>query len=249
MAHGPAIERIDVPKSCDLLADQLRRQIFSGTYAPGAALPAERELVVQSGLSRGSVREALRIVEAEGLIRTKAGRYGGSVVCLPTDELLARHVAMFAKGRGVTLPALIDAREALEPMVAQLAALHRTADDLRELEAISARLEVAMKTDAAGFLEHNVHWHYAVAVASHNDILRGFMASLTGLIHETSHTENLVDDDVRALVARTHRRILDAIVAGDPDAARRRMERHVKAYSRQADHVLAIHKASLRPSG
>ena len=68
---------IHVPKSTDVLADQLRKQILGGELAPGAPLPTERDLVLQTRLSRGSVREALRILEAEGLVSTRPGRLGG----------------------------------------------------------------------------------------------------------------------------------------------------------------------------
>ncbi|MGD9941783.1 MAG: FadR/GntR family transcriptional regulator [Burkholderiaceae bacterium] len=238
MSSPPDIERIEVPKSCDLLAEQLRGKILTGVYPADSPLPAERELVALSGLSRGSVREALRLLEADGLVRTRPGRYGGSVVCRPTDELLARQVAMFAKGRGVTISSLIAAREALEPMLAQLAAQHRTETDLATLEAISARLDEAALTDNDEFLEQNLRWHYAVAVASHNDLLRAFMASLTELIEEATRVKDVVTDEIRVTVARAHRRVLDAIVAQDADAARRRMQRHVSAYSQRVDALL-----------
>src|SRR5690606_33401804 len=70
---------IHVPKSSDVLARELRRQILSAALPAGTPLPPERDLVAQTGLSRSSVREALRILEAESLVITKPGRFGGSV--------------------------------------------------------------------------------------------------------------------------------------------------------------------------
>ncbi len=247
MTIGQSIERIDVPKSCDLLAAQLRRQILNGVFAAGALLPPERDLVEQSGLSRGSVREALRILEAEGLVRTRAGRYGGSLVCQPSDDLLARHIEMFVKGRSVSLASLIDTREGIEPTVARLAALNRTDDDLQALSDIATRLEAAAPDDVVRFAEENVHWHYALAVASHNDLLRAIVASLTGLIQEAGQIEAVIPPDVREQVVKAHRRIYEAIVAGDGDAARRRMERHLGAYSRRAAEVLPAVEAGAAP--
>jgi GntR family transcriptional regulator, transcriptional repressor for pyruvate dehydrogenase complex len=238
------IGTISVPKSSDLLAERLRVQILAGGLAPGDSLPAERDLVADTGLSRGSVREALRILEGEGLVQTRPGRYGGSVVCQPVERLLARHVSVFAKGRRVSIQSLIEAREALEPMLAQLAAVNRTAQDLVSLEAISARLEDAAPTDVPRFLAENVAWHRALAIASHNELLCAFLTSISGLIHEASQMEDFAPDDVRALVVKVHRRILAAIAAGDADAARRRMERHVKAYSAQV--LMAVQDAQRR---
>ena len=241
--HAPAMLQslgaINVPKSCDVLAARLQQEILSGIYPAGAGLPTERELVLATGLSRGSVREALRILEAQGLVRTRAGRYGGSVVSRPTDALLASHINLFAKGRGVSLSSLVQARQALEPMVAYLAARNRSAQDLAALRRVSALLDEASVDDVPRFLEENANWHTALAEASHNDLLRAFIASISGLMMEASRIENFASDDVRRLVTQSHRRILQAIVAQDADAARRRAERDVQAYAKHLEVVVA----------
>ena len=237
----PGLGLIHVPKTCDVLAERLQQQIVAGTYPPGAPLPTERELVATTGLSRGSVREALRILEAQGLVRTRPGRHGGTVVAQPSDESLGTHITRFAKVRGVPLHALVEARQALEPMVAYLAARNRTAEDLQELVAISARLDDAADHDVPRFLEENANWHTALAKASHNDLLRAFTASISGLMLDASRIENFASDEVRKLVTIAHRRILQAIEAQDADAARRRAERDVAAY---AKHLEAAVKAA-----
>jgi GntR family transcriptional regulator, transcriptional repressor for pyruvate dehydrogenase complex len=243
LGAGEPLGLINVPKSCDVLAERLQRQILSGTYAPGAALPTERDLVTTTGLSRGSVREALRILEAQGLVLTRPGRYGGSVVSQLSDARLTGQIELFAKRRSVPLHALVEARQALEPMVAWLAARHRTAEDLQMLKAISIRLDEAAVDDLPGFLEHNASWHTALAAASHNDLLRAFTASISGLMLEASRIENFASADVRKLVTQAHRRILQAIEAQDADAARRRAERDIQAY---AQHLEAALKSAER---
>jgi DNA-binding FadR family transcriptional regulator len=229
---------INVPKSCDVLAERLQQEILSGVYPPGSALPTERDLVAVTGLSRGSVREALRILEAQGLVVTRPGRYGGSVVSRPSDAMLAGHISFYAKGRSVSLTALVEAREALEPMVAALAAKHRTAQDLAALRAISARLDDAALTDVPSFLEENARWHAALAAATHNDLLRAFTASIAGLMFEASRIENFASENVRKLVTHAHRRILEAIEAKDAETARKRAERDVQAYARHLEAAL-----------
>lgn len=238
---GPALGLINVPKSCEVLAEQLQKQIVEGAYAPGAALPTERELVSTTGLSRGSVREALRMLEARGLVRTRPGRYGGSVAAKPSDESLGGHIHSFAKVHGVPLHALVEARQALEPMIAYLAAKNRTEEDLAALHAISARLDAAAGDDVPRFLEENANWHTALAAASHNDLLRAFTASISALMLDVSRIENFASHDVRQLVTTAHRRILQAIVAQDADTARRRTERDIEAYAR---HLAAAVQAS-----
>ena len=229
---------ISVPKSCDVLAERLQQEILSGVYAPGSALPAERDLVSVTGLSRGSVREALRILEAQGLVITRPGRYGGSVVSRPTVALVAGHINAYARGRGVSLAALVEARLALEPTVAALAARNRTDADLDALRAIAIRLDAAVASDVPRFLDENAQWHAALAAASHNDLLRAFTASIAGLMFHVSRIESFASEDVRQRVSHAHRRILDAIEAKDVDLARSRTERDVQAYGRHLESAL-----------
>ena len=84
--------RIKVPKSSDVLAERLKQEILSDAYGPGSALPTERELVSATGLSRGSVREALRILEAQGLVHTRAGGARHEIgVAAPAQGQIFRH--------------------------------------------------------------------------------------------------------------------------------------------------------------
>jgi DNA-binding FadR family transcriptional regulator len=228
-----------------VLAERLHKQIVEGMYAPGSPLPTERELVSSTGLSRGSVREALRILEARGLVRTKPGRYGGTVVARPSDEFLGSQIHNFAKVHGVSLQALVEARQALGPAIAALAAKNRTEQDLAELHAISGRLDAAVESDVPRFLEENANWHSALAVASHNDLLRAFTASISALMLDVSRIRNFASRDVRQLVSAAHRRILQAIEAQEAETARRRSERDIEAY---AAHLAVVVQTGETPS-
>src|SRR5271168_3275424 len=120
------IRPVVVPKAADVLAERLRNLIVEGHFSPGDLLPTERELVVEAGLSRTSVRDALRVLESEGLISTKAGRTGGSMVTLPGRQSVARSVELFVRTHGIRLDSLLECRVAVEPTPARLAALKRT---------------------------------------------------------------------------------------------------------------------------
>ena len=233
------LSRIKVPKTSDVLADRLRQEILTDAYPPGASLPTERELVTATGLSRGSVREALRILETQGLVRTRAGRYGGTTVSQPTNDHLAGHINVYAKGRSVPLSALVEVRLALEPMVASLAAERRTDEDLAKLRAIAARLDSS--ADVNGFLAENADWHDALAAASHNELLCAFATSVREMMFETSRIENFASQEVRRRVQHAHRKILEAIEAGDGELARQRVEKDIQAY---ATALAALLKAS-----
>jgi DNA-binding FadR family transcriptional regulator len=124
-------------------------------------------------------------------------------------------------------------------MVAYLAARNRNDDDLAILKSISARLDAAAVNNVTVFLEENANWHTALAAASHNDLLRAFTSSISGLMLEASRIENFASAEVRMLVSKAHHRIRDAIEAQDWDAARRRAERDVEAYARHLEAALA----------
>lgn len=226
------LQTLRVPKSSDVLADHLRQLILDGRIADGALLPGERDLVEQTGLSRGSVREGLRILEAEGLVNTRPGRYGGSRATRPSNMTVSRQIMLFARGSQLSLAQIMQAREAIEPPLAELAAIYRTEEDLDELRQVSARLHDAYD-DLPRYLDENVNWHCALAAASHNALLEAFMRSIAGMVREASAIRNFATDEVRTLVLKAHDRILDAIEKQDAPAARRRMERHVQAYSAQ----------------
>lgn len=224
--------RIKVPKSSDVLAERLKREILSDAYEPGAMLPTERDLVTTTGLSRGSVREALRILETQGLVVTRAGRYGGTTVATPSDDHLVSHINLYARGRSLPLSALAEVRLALEPLVASLAAERRTEEDLEALRAIATRIERAAENDVDAFLVENVNWHDALAAASHNDLLRALAISVSGLMFEASRLAEFTTPEIRQRVCIVHRRILEAIEARDVEGVRRRVERDVQAYGR-----------------
>jgi DNA-binding FadR family transcriptional regulator len=228
--HYPALGKIRVAKASAVLADRLREGIIAGTYTPGTPLPTERDLAEICGLSRTSVREALRMLEVEGWISTKSGRSGGSMPQLPGPDALSRWIGLFIRSQRIRFGTLLEVREAIEPPLARLAAQHRDSEDIARLEALHAH-QAARIGDAAGWGALANDFHSAVVEASHNPMLIAFWRA-TGPLRtaaegiEEPHNPPAVRDAV--LVA--HRRILDAIVAGDADAAARRMARHIRAY-------------------
>jgi DNA-binding FadR family transcriptional regulator len=222
------LRRISPPKAADVLADELRKRIRTGEWPEGLALPTERELASQSGLSRTSVREALRMLEVDGLIEIRPGRNGGAKVRRPAGHELTRQLDLFIWGRNIGVEHLHDVREALEALGAEGAALRRTDADIVELVAATEAVEAAVD-DIDRYLDANLDWHLAVVRASHNELLVSFMNVLANAIHEVTESEVFDTANVREATLRIHRAILQAIVDGDADAARRRMARHVGA--------------------
>ena len=223
---------MDVPKASDVLANELRERILRGDFPEGTALPPERELVNQTRMSRTTVREALRILEVQGLVRIKTGRAGGAFVYRPGEEAMVDSVNLLIRGQQIRIPALLETREAIEPSCARLAALNRTPADLQRLEAANAA--IADSGSLEQFLQANLDWHIGVAKASHNEILTGIMVALSRAIYTVTNNEGFINDEVRGITVRAHRSVTRAIKDRDADAAVRRMTRHVHAYAAAA---------------
>jgi DNA-binding FadR family transcriptional regulator len=221
---------IDVPKASDVLVEELRERILSGEFPEGTALPPERELVVQTRMSRTTVREALRILEVQGLVRIRAGRAGGAFVQRPGNESVASSLSLLIRGRQLRLAAVLETREAIEPICAQLAAQHRTDEDIAALKSANGPI-ADPESSLTAFLQANVDWHVAVATATHNELIAAFMTALSRAIYTSTENPNFIDADVRKVTARAHTSITQAIEKGDAEAAGRRMSRHVHTYA------------------
>ena len=223
------ISPIVVPKASDILASQLRQMIVQGRLAPGSFLPTERALVTESGLSRTSVRDALRVLESEGLISTKVGRSGGSVVTLPGREAVARSVELFVRTHGIRLESLLECRVAVEPTLARLAARNRTDDQLAEMTALHEQF-VASVDDVVRYKALNLDWHLSVARASGNEPLIALMEAIAMPIRDAMDYREVTTPELRAMAVKAHTVILQAIRDRDEDAAFKRMDRHVSGY-------------------
>ena len=224
---------IVVPKASDVLAARLRDLILQGALAPGDPLPSERDLVVESGLSRAPVREALRVLESEGLIATRPGRTGGSVVTLPGRASVARSVERFVRTHGVGLEALLDCRLAVEPMLAKLAAANRTAAELEDLERIHAAF-VASVRNVGTYKRVNLEWHLTVARASRNEPLTAVMEAISTPILDAARDRHVTTPEIRQTAVKAHTVIMRAIRDQDAKAAFVGMERHISAYGEVA---------------
>ncbi|MBP0441169.1 FadR/GntR family transcriptional regulator [Tianweitania sediminis] len=213
-----------------MLAAKLRDLILSGEIEPGKSLPTERELVGDSGLSRSSVREALRVLEVEGLITTRPGRSGGSTVQLPGRGSVARSMQLFVRSHSIRVEALLETRVGVEPFLASLAALNATDREVEEMAAIHKRFEESIDNVVA-YKRINLDWHLAVARASRNEVLIALMEAVSQPIFDAADYQEVTTPEIRKAAIRAHAGILKAIEARDAKGAAARMEKHVSAYA------------------
>jgi DNA-binding FadR family transcriptional regulator len=205
-----------IPKASEVLATELGDRILSGEFPVGAGLPPERELVTQTGLSRTTVREALRILEVQGLIKIKSGRAGGAFIQRPGEKAMASTVEDIIRGREIRRDALLETRRAIEPFCARLAARSCTAEQLAELEEAIPSV--------------NGDWHIAVSRASNNALLSGLMLALSNAISEATDRA-LVDRGRLDSAVQAHHAITAAIREHDEENAVREMEQHAHVYA------------------
>jgi GntR family transcriptional repressor for pyruvate dehydrogenase complex len=208
------------------LAAEVRAQIISGKLAVGQPLPTEARMAAEFGVSRPLVREALAHLRAQGFVETISGR--GTFVQHPSESDLADAFArqlVLSVGPGPTADDLYEARQAIEVVSAELAARRATEDSIAALERLLAAMKES-REDAAAYTAADVGFHVEVARASLNPLLPTLLAPLATLIVEGVFESYSSADAVRIGIAG-HGRVLRAIKAGDPAAARRAMAAHL----------------------
>ena len=221
------LETLRVPRASELVADRLRQLIVLGTVRTGAMLPSEKELVAQLGVSRATLREALRRLETEGLIVSRPGAKGGSVVQRPGPTSLIKPLRTLVQIEDAPFSQMAEARRLIEPLCGQLAAGRATTGDLAEMDEAIAEMRATIG-DQPAYLAGQMRFHLAVVAATHNPIMRTLTASLAELNYEYVREVTLSPGDC-AEGAHACEMILAAIRMGDGATASRRIERHIRA--------------------
>ncbi|GAB3003408.1 FCD domain-containing protein [Amycolatopsis acidiphila] len=229
-ARGAAvIGPIHAPKASEIFADLLRQKILDGEFPEGQPLPSERSLGEQSRLSRAAVREAIGILKQQGLIVSKPGRNGGSIVTRPTSQELVASLQTYVRsqGWGADNRTLLEMREIIEPWCAAFAASHRTDEDLQRirqrLDQASASIDRVEEYVSAG-----LSWHAAVADAGHNVLLSAFMSAASTPFLSAADHGRYDSLKARKSTLKTHKAITAAISDRDPQRAFDLMARHVQ---------------------
>jgi DNA-binding FadR family transcriptional regulator len=223
---GAPLQR--VRKAYEQVYDQLRELIMRGELQRGQRLPGEAALAGEFGVSRGTVREALRLLAAQNLIRTVKGAGGGSFVTLPTaghvSEVLQANIRLLSESREVSAEDMLEARELLETFAARMAASRRGEADLERLRAciIDDPLDLGTERQHA----QNTGFHTALLEASGNTLLAIAAQPVFGIL-QTNMRRREIERGTLARVNEDHRRILAAVEKGDANAAEQQMREHL----------------------
>lgn len=221
--HKP-FEQVSPVRLYQRIVEQIEDAIARGELQPGGRLPSERELVVQFGTSRSTVREALRVLESNGVVRSRPGDPNGPEILPFSPVALQKQLTRMLRTEGLDSASLISFRMILDGCGSQLAAQLRTETEVQEMERCLDNMARAIDGDFEAFSEADIAFHDAVASASRNTLLP--------LCNDAVRTVvvSLISDKVanarnsKALMLQSlahHREVLEAIRQGDGVAASR----------------------------
>lgn len=222
-ANGPIVfEPVSNVRISSTIVHQIRGRIRSGELPVGARLPSERALCEQFGVSRRTVREALRWLEATGLITIRLGKEGGAFVSSPSVSHVGEGLTDLMTTSALTSAEVTEVRSAIElaflPMICERA----TDEDIERLRRLCDEHEQA-RTDGTYTVEMSLAFHRALAECAHNAattlLLDAMRDSILKSLHEAHHLGTAGVDE--------HRRVVDAIAARDLDTAVTEMTQHL----------------------
>ena len=240
-AARPVGEAIRAPKTAELIAASLRRRIVEGELAEGVSLPPETELMEQFRVSRPTLREAFRILEAESLILVRRGSRGGAQVTAPQLSVAARYVGLLLQAQHVSIGDVYEARSVIEPAAARMLAGRRTPQDLEDLRACIEELRDLVESEAGQPHPDLVAWSLATqefhdlivnragnrTLAVQAGVLREVIGSHLSLAVPRSFDPARTPDDFR-LSIRSYTRLVDLIAASDAEGAEKHWRRHME---------------------
>jgi DNA-binding FadR family transcriptional regulator len=242
---------LKVPKTGELVARTLRNKIIRGELKEGSSLPAESELMAQFQISRPTLREALRILESEGLLTVRRGSRGGPTVNRPSVDIAARHFGLVLQSQNTTLADIFTARLMIEPPALGVVAEEASDRAPAILQAILDQEWEAFKAKDEAALTHLVaRFHTAFIELTGNHTLILIMQILNSIyerhIAEIKITAGSEFDRIEQtkLGLKSQRKAIELIAAGDSDKIRPYWRTHLenvrKVMFRQTDQSLLI---------
>lgn len=207
------------------IISEVRDAVAERRLAPGDFLGTEKDIAAKAGVSRIVARDALRTLEALGIVEIRVGARGGARIARGNPRLFAEALAVQLDLAGTTPREILDAQRAVEAVAAELAAENATAADRAKLARLLDEGEAAI-ADVDAFTRASLAFHLAVAEASHNRVL---VVQLVSLQHVAWPSRNrTLTAPVARHILETHRELRDLIEARDGAAARRLMDEHVR---------------------
>ena len=220
-----ALKPITKTRLSEAAIEQIKEMIVDRNLEPGAKLPSERELVTSFGISRASIREALRMLEIMGLAEVKPGK--GVYVKALTGDLFMPLSSLLSSHRE-TLNHHFEARLLLEPAAAALAAKRASNNDIKRLKKITKIFKENLKKDnLIELIRADIEFHRLIANATNNETIEVLMNTITRYNFE-GWKMSLRTKERPANTVIEHGKILEAIASGDEKKAKSAMRSHLK---------------------
>lgn len=216
---------VNVDRVSQVIVDQIKVLIRDGKLQPGDRLPSERELCQRFGVSRVTVREALRVLEASGLLTIRVGAHGGAFLTTPSAERLGEGLADLISLARMTAANVTEARFIVELGVLPLAVERATDEDVEALFAMVAEAEQALEGGTYN-IEMSAAFHVRLAECTHNPAIEMLMQSFHGPMRMSIEESHLAAPMSRQGVEE-HRRLAEAVKQRDLEAARDVMGTHL----------------------
>src|SRR3990167_6733389 len=220
-----------VPKTAELVADRIRRRIISGERGEGASLPPEGQLLEQFGVSRPSLREAIRILEAERLIAVTRGSRSGARVSAPRVESAARYVSHVLQAGRISVPDLFEARLAIELFIVRRLARRASRAQIARLRAEADRLDALKGSGGRAFVIGLAQFHRVLVEVGGNGTLHILIQMLKELMEQVKlwlierHSQVQESDGHKAV--QSMRKLIALIEAGSADEAAQHWRLHL----------------------
>ena len=231
MSAAPEFRRIRTPRAFEEIAEQIRGELVSRRLRAGDRLPAERALAEQFGVSRNTLREALRSLENSGLLRLQKGASGGAFVRESTgDAIITGLRDMFHLG-AIRPAHLTEARVMIESIAVRAACERATSEDIEALNANIASAERAARDKIDFYDQAAIHleFHRILARATKNPVM---VIVMEALIDVMQHFIRAIGQKRNRWVIPSRRRFMKHFAAGDSDAAVAEMEQHLERLNR-----------------
>ena len=233
MVEVPTFQPVRPVRLYERIVEQIEAMLASGGLQPGDRLPSERELVVQFGASRSTVREALRVLESNGVVRSRPGDPHGPEILPWSSGGLEKQLTRLARASELSLAELIGSRMILDAAANRLAARLRSPAELADMETAHRAMGDAIDAGYEAFSEADVAFHEAVARASRNAMIQVCNAVVRDVVLGLISTKISRSRNARALMQeslRHHAEVLDAIRSGDGDRAASASTRSLYSY-------------------
>lgn len=208
------------------IVGQIKAAIRDRRLAPGDQLPAERDLTKLLGVSRVSVRDALRALEAHGLIEVRVGAHGGAFVTAPAPKLVGEGLTNMLMLASVTPAEVTEARIVFELAMLDLAVQRATDEDIAALDEICGRADASLATGSYD-VALSAEFHTRLARCTHNQAVALFADTFHAVVVASLEEAKQIDPAVGQAGTAEHRALVDAIRTRDAAAARAIMSKHL----------------------